>query len=87
MNLEKIRKEIDLIDKELLDLFKRRFILAHEIGLIKKKNKLKIEDSKREKEILSNNIKEGILKKLNQDFIKKIFLLIFEESKSIQRKL
>jgi len=71
------RNMIDKIDKEILDLLERRFKYVKQIGKIKKKNGLKIVDKKREKEIINKKIKQS---KLDEEFIKKLYRLIFNEA-------
>ncbi len=58
-DLEKLRKEIDEIDKRILELINKRALLALEIGKIKKENNLSSFDPLREREILER------LEKLN----------------------
>ena len=42
VNLDDIRKQIDLIDHDLLELLSRRADLVHEVGLVKKRYDLQI---------------------------------------------
>lgn len=56
MELEELRKKIDVIDQEMLKLFEERMNLAYQIGQIKKERKLPILDSDREKEVINRNI-------------------------------
>lgn len=65
--LKKIRKEIDLIDDQIIKLLEKRFFFTSKI----KKYKTKIRDKKREKEIL---------KKIPSLYIKKIYKQIFKSS-------
>jgi len=51
--LEELRKEIDLIDDEMLKLFTKRMAVVKEIALIKKTKGLEIHNQEREQEILS----------------------------------
>ena len=51
-NLDEIRVEIDAIDKELIELFKRRMNCAKEVGLYKQANNIPVLNRKREEEIL-----------------------------------
>lgn len=82
MSLEKYRKEIDAIDKKLLQLFEKRFNVSKKVGEYKKKNKMKIFDKKREKEIIEKRTNET---KLSSLFVKKLYKLIFKESKRLQK--
>lgn len=52
MNLDDIRRQIDEIDRELLDLLNRRADLVHEVGVVKKRNGLQIYAPEREESLL-----------------------------------
>jgi chorismate mutase/prephenate dehydratase len=52
MSLEDIRKQIDLIDRDLLDLLSQRADLVHEVGVIKKRDGLQIYAPEREQALL-----------------------------------
>jgi prephenate dehydratase/chorismate mutase/prephenate dehydratase len=80
MNLETIRKNIDLLDSEILKLLKDRM----EQVLLTKKFKSRIEDSRREKEVLEG-IRQNSTGLINPDFIEKIYSEIIKESKNLQQ--
>ena len=75
------RKKIDKIDKEINKLIEKRLECAKEIGKYKKKNKMRIVDIKREKEVLGNRVKQS---KLDKGFTKKLFSLIIKKSREAQ---
>ena len=77
-----LRKEIDRIDGEIFDLLKRRFEISKKIGRVKAGNGLDIEDIEREKAMIEKRIEES---GLSEDFVEKLFELIFEESKRLQK--
>ena len=52
MNIKTVRKEIDLIDDQMLELFARRMALGKTIGKMKEAQHIPIENSSREREIL-----------------------------------
>jgi chorismate mutase/prephenate dehydratase len=52
VNLDDIRRQIDTIDKELLDLLNRRADLVHEVGVVKKRDGLQIYAPEREEALL-----------------------------------
>ena len=58
-DLADIRKEIDGIDKELIELFKKRMDCAKAVGEYKKANNVPILNQKREDEILGEVQKKG----------------------------
>ena len=84
--LEACRKEIDEIDKELVDLFERRMKVAVRVAEYKKKNNLPIFNEAREKQVIEKNI--GILKeKSYADLTRKFFNNLMELSRSLQENL
>ena len=52
MSLEQMREEINQIDQELVDLFRRRMELSKSIGAYKQANQLPVQDPARERELL-----------------------------------
>lgn len=52
MNLDDIRRQIDEIDRDLLDLLNRRADLVHEVGVVKKRDGLQIYAPEREESLL-----------------------------------
>ena len=81
MNLEKVRKEIDTIDFEIIKLLNRRM----ELALTSKKFKKKVFDPDREKKVLENvvNYAHGVVSK---QFTKELFQVILKESKELQSR-
>jgi chorismate mutase len=79
-----LRKEINEVDNQITDLLEERFVLSRNIGVWKKKNKLPILDRTREKAIIQDRCNKS---KLNRDFVKSLFELIFKESRRIQGKI
>lgn len=81
--IESLRKEIDKIDKEMVDLFLKRQEVAAEIGKEKEKSGLNILDEGREKEKLK------VIKKLsgNNESVLSLFKHIMNLSKERQREI
>ncbi len=83
MELEKIREKIDSIDEELLRLFNRRF----ELGLMAKRHKKEIHDPSREAVILKKLSRlSRSCSLVRPDFMEKMFKIIFQESRRIQKE-
>ncbi len=80
MNLETIRKDIEKIDQEIINLLAKRFNLAKQTRQFKKQ----AEDLSREKEVLDYLTKLAKEYKLSFEFIEKLYKLIFTESKKLQ---
>ncbi len=58
-NLSEIRVEIDKIDNELIELFKKRMDCAKEVGIYKKENNIPVLNEGRENEILDAVAEKG----------------------------
>ena len=84
-NLNKYRKEIDIIDDKFLALLNNRMDLVKEIGIIKNNSQESIYKPQREKEILDRLKKNNKSKIINQKFLENIFLEIFSISRNIEK--
>lgn len=79
-SLATLRKSIDEIDNDLIDLLARRMSISREIGQYKKDNGLTVVQTKRYSEILDKRAAQGALKGIDAGCIKNIFEHIHEES-------
>ncbi|OIO13459.1 hypothetical protein AUJ73_03740 [Candidatus Gottesmanbacteria bacterium CG1_02_37_22] len=86
MKLNIIRKKISIIDENIVKLLKRRMALSLEAKKEKNKTGLNMEDTNREKEILENVKNIAKLYSLDQEFVYRLFQVIINESKTIQKK-
>lgn len=76
--LEEYRREIDLIDKEMIALFERRMDVARKVGEYKKENNMEILNSKREAEVIeknTNSLKNKDYKDLGKEFFENLMKL------------
>lgn len=84
MELKDLRDQIDIIDNELVGLFKKRMELSAKIADYKKAHNMPIFVPAREQEIL-----EAVVQKAGpnmSDYVTELYSLIFELSKSHQTK-
>ncbi len=81
MSIEELRKEIDLLDDEIIKILDERFKKTDQIGVLKKSSNKTILDNKREEEII-NKIKE---KTKNKEVISLIYKYIMDQSKKRQK--
>ncbi len=81
--LIKRRKELDLINQELLTLLNQRLRITLEIGKFKKEMGKKIYDAEREKEIL-DRLKRKNRGPLKEEDLKKIFMTIIKVCRQSQ---
>ena len=79
MSIEKIRKHIDRIDAKMLNLLSHRM----ELALMAKKFKTRVQDTKREKQLLER-MKTHAATLLEHAFIENLYREIFKESKRLQ---
>lgn len=75
--LEKIRKQLDLIDDKIIKLLQKRAKLIIEVKEVKKNEKLKVKDPKRE---------QFILEKTQNNYEREVFKKILSESVKLQAK-
>jgi len=79
-NITALRKQIDHIDNQLIEVLAQRFKICREIGQYKKEHDMTIVQTSRYSEILGKRGAQGSLMGIGQDCIKGIFELIHEES-------
>jgi chorismate mutase/prephenate dehydratase len=84
--LEEHRDKISKIDDAILDLLIKRFELTDEVGRIKKKNNISVENKELEEKILARFI-ERMDGSPSEESILKIYKEIFSESKGRQRNM
>ncbi len=80
--LNKLRKEIDLVDESLLKILEKRFEIIDMVAILKGKQNLPIENNQRELEIIKTLEEKNT--KLDPNLIKNIFKIIFKYSKNNQ---
>jgi chorismate mutase len=78
--LESYRKQIDLIDYQIIDLLKNRMDISEIIGKYKRENNITIFQSGRYEELMENRIKSALYAAIDPKFISNIFKTIHEAS-------
>ncbi|MBN1188912.1 MAG: prephenate dehydratase [Dehalococcoidales bacterium] len=84
MTLDDLRKQIDEVDSEIIELIARRMEVTREIGREKAETGKPIEDKAREKSVLENLKKLACSHNLNPADIESIYREIFTASKELQ---
>ena len=79
-NLSELRRQIDGIDEQLLELLAKRMRVSREIGIYKKEHNMPILQAPRYSEILEKRSDMGSQMDLNPEFIKEMLKEIHEES-------
>lgn len=77
------RRDIDFIDRELCRLFEKRLAVAKRMGKFKKERGIPIEDLEREAQMMEDRLAKT---NLPESFLRKVFAVILDESKRIQRE-
>ncbi len=83
-DISELRKHIDRIDDDILELFKERMDIAHEISAYKAENKLPIFDRNREHQILVDAAAK--VPKDQQAYVQVLMSLLMEASRSRQTR-
>ena len=84
MDIQELRKEIDHIDDQLVDLFVQRMDIAAQIADYKKENKLPIFVPAREREKLQDVAQKAGAEM--ETYVRSLYSMIFEISRSYQSK-
>lgn len=84
MDLTQLRKEIDRIDSELVDIFCQRMDVAAKVADYKKEHNLPIAHPGREQEVLQKVTAMGSTEL--SDYIRVLYSTIFELSRDYQNK-
>lgn len=82
--LKVLRKLIDEIDNQLLDLIKSRMDIVVEIGNVKKDNNVEVVDEKREQEIYDRLVSKAKEKGVKPEIMKKVWKSLLEISYEIE---
>jgi len=85
--IEEFRREIDVVDKEILKLMKKRFSFVKKIARLKIKYNLSIVQSHRWKKMKEDRLKVAKKMKLQEDFVSKIMFFLHKESIREQLKM
>jgi len=86
-NLKILRKEIDRIDNEILDLLSRRLKIVKNISTVKKKSDKQIFDQFREDEVKKNWFSKAELLDMESRNILRILDEVLKMSKETQLKM
>ncbi|MGC3978077.1 MAG: bifunctional 3-deoxy-7-phosphoheptulonate synthase/chorismate mutase type II [Paludibacteraceae bacterium] len=79
-NLTQLRRQIDDLDNNLLELLAKRMRVSQEIGRYKKEHNMPILQSQRYEEILENRIQQAVKMGMSDEFMKTVLIAIHEES-------
>ena len=79
--LEKLRKELDQLDSQLLDILATRRQTITKVGQLKKDSTSFLKDNQREEQLLTDLVKRGQALGLDGHFVTSIFRQVLEQAK------
>lgn len=82
--IKNLRRIIDKIDEQILDLIKSRMEIVVEIGEVKKHNDIDVVDEKREEEIYNRLVAKAEEKGIKPEVVKKVWKSLLEISYDIE---
>lgn len=86
-SLSELRKQIDEIDMDLMEMLAKRMRVAKEIGIYKREHAMPILQTERYDEIIKKRMETGSAMNLDGEFTKTIFEAIHEESVRQQMRI
>ena len=79
-----LRQQIDDLDEEIIQLLKKRMEVSKEVGKLKAKLDIPVEDKNREDEIIDRLTKQAG-RNLSEEKLIRIFTAVFKSSKQVQK--
>ncbi len=86
MPLDKYRKQIDDIDRQLITLLHERMVVVENVGVFKKINKIEPLDEARWQEVLSTRLEWAKKLQISEKLIKRIWEIIHTEALRIEKR-
>jgi len=81
--LAELRKKIDIVDNQILELVEDRLELADKVAQVKKKKSMPLRDLAREEEVIRNKCEKT---DLPEEFVRKLYRLIIDEAVKLEEK-
>ncbi|QQR82944.1 chorismate mutase [Candidatus Peregrinibacteria bacterium] len=83
--MNELRKQIDLVDQQIVHLMAERFKLSQQIADFKRTQGLSLRDKAREAELIERLVSYGKKEHLSRPFIHKLYERILIEARRLQR--
>ncbi len=87
MELEELRKKIDALDEELLNVLAKRMALIPDVALYKKKRNLPFKQPEREQQLIEHKRELAKELGLNPDLVEKISRAIIDDALRIEDEI
>jgi chorismate mutase len=85
LNLEDLRREIDAVDRKILELVRERVELVMKVGEYKRERKMPVYDPARESEMLER-LSNAAVPPLDGHTIRRVFERLVDESRRIEQR-
>ncbi len=82
--LEELRRAIDEVDQQILDLVRRRVALVLEVGEVKRARQMPVYDPERERRVLER-LSEKAQPPLDATTVRRIFERLIDESRRLEQ--
>ena len=79
-----LRQQIDDLDEDIIRLLKKRMGISKEVGRLKEKLDIPVEDKSRENEII-DRLTQQAGRNLSEEQLIRIFTAVFKSSKQVQK--
>lgn len=79
-SLQNLREQIDRIDTELLEMYKRRMDISRQIGKYKKEHSMPVVQESRYDDLIRSRVAAAVQMGMSADFMKTVLQAIHEES-------
>ena len=79
-----LRQQIDKLDEEIISLLKKRMGVSREVGKLKERLDIPVEDKTRENEII-DRLTQLAGRNLSEEQLIRIFTAVFKSSKQVQK--
>jgi chorismate mutase len=84
--LDDLRKEIDEIDQQILEILVKRVDVVKQIGELKNEHNMPVVDEERREKVLELITQRAKIFHLSEDFVKKLFKEIHDHAVELQKK-
>ena len=85
--LTDMRRALDRIDADLLELLGQRMAIAHAIGRRKRDRGLPVPHPRRDAKVMSGALAHARRLRLGEPFVERLYALILAESRDIQERI
>ena len=84
LGISRMRRAVDIVDREIVRLFARRRELSLAIGRVKAARGMPVQIPEREEELLEVIREEAVIQGLDPEYVERVFKAILAESRAAQ---